>query len=166
MKILHLSLLFISSILFFSCQESDADLAKSFNKIPPTGIESILKDSGFSSLRYQHHTGENNITWKDFHQNYLESVSKYKDHENWNSYSSSLIRQIFLQTKLLDDINKDNYSILETYLEELKSMQPAYPKIHYLILKKLQPFVEHDKIEAIAISVYQKANKQMQKSKS
>ncbi len=165
MKSINLSLIFISSLFFFSCQENDTNLPNSFNKIPLNKIESIIKDSGLSALRNQHQSGDTKITWNAFHENYLESVSKYKNHENWNSYSSNLINYLVLRTNLLDDINQDNYSILETYSEELKSLQTAYPKTHYLILKKLQLFVKHEKIENIAKSVYKKASKQMQKAK-
>jgi hypothetical protein len=115
----------------------------------------LIQDSGIKSLKAE------KAPWEVFHQNYIEVTSKYENHPNLNAYISSLIYHQILKTSILEEVNSENYSILETYLMELRSLTNPYTKINYLIIDALTPYLERNKLQEIAkISIDKAMNKQ------
>ncbi len=165
MKTLTLLLL---TLLFFSCAKNEIILPD--EELIQIGrndfIGEITTETGLRSLQNEFKSGSQDLTWEDFHENYLTSAERYKYHEDWNIYFSTLILFQMKETSMLEDINADNYTVLEMYLEELKLLDTAYPKFHYQILSTLKPFMTKEKIASYALMSYEKGLAQKEKAKS
>ena len=154
--------------IFFSCAKNEILLpeVESTQVGRNDFIGEITTETGLQSLKLDLMSGNQDITWEDLHENYLTAVEKYKNHEDWNIYFSSLILFQMEKTSILEDINADNYTILETYLEELKLLNTAaYPKFHYQMLSTLKPFMTKEKIASYAMNSYKKGVEEKEKSK-
>lgn len=161
-------ILLIISSMFFSCFNNEItslEVAKT-QSIENNEITNLLSASGLQSLKLDLKKGNKDLTWESFHDNYLTSVEKYKNHENWNSYVSSLIVFQMKETSILEEINADNFGILETYLDELKPLHNAYPKFHYQMLSTLKPFVAKEKIASYAMNSFEKGTAQKESEKN
>ncbi len=119
-------------------------------------ISSLLEDSGLIELK------RNVGTWNEFHENYLQTVITYKNHDYLHSYKSNLINHQILNTSILKDINAENFEVLEIYLEDLKHFKSAYPQVNYLILDKIKPFINEDLVKSLAKHSYEKGMNQKQ----
>lgn len=168
MKNLNSIILFIIFSIFFSCANNEITPIEDVKtqSIENNEITNLLVESGLQALKLDLKKGNTDLTWNDFHQNYLKSVEKYRNHEKWNTYASSLIVFQMKETSILENINADNYTILEMYLEELKSLRNAYPKFHYQMLSTLKPFMAKEKIASYAMGSYEKGVVQKENEKN
>ncbi len=168
MKTLNIFILVVILSVLSSCTNNEitsSEITKT-QSIENNKITNLLAESGLQGLKLDFKKGNTDLTWNDFHEHYLKSFEKYKNHENWNSYVSSFLVFQLKETSILENINADNYSILELYLEEFKSLRNAYPKFHYQMLSILKPFMAKEKIASYAMKSFEKGIAQKESAKN
>ena len=138
--------LYMFVFLFSSCLNEEIKHSPKEISTPilENGITALVNNSGLVELKRK------NASWHEIHENYLKTIQTEKDNEFLVSYKSNLISHQILNTSLLNELNSDNYQILETYLDEMKEMNNPYPKMNYLALTAIKPYVDNDYIQSLA----------------
>ncbi len=155
-------------LIISSCTNYNSEISTDpqTNIVEKDSTFDLLKESGLNTLKLKYHSGDEDITWESFYENYKEATLKNHDHKSWRKYISSLLSFQILETPMLENINSENYVILQEYLEELSQLKSGYTKLNYLLIDKLQTYVDGQSLTPYAKSSIDKAIDGQSKAKA
>lgn len=168
MKKYYLTIIVGLLLIISSCTNNNSEISAAplTNIVEKDNTFDLLKESRLNTLKLKYHNGDEDITWESFYENYKETALKNHEDKSWRKYISSLLSFQILETPMLENINSENYDILQKYLEELSQLKSGYTKLNYLLIDKLQAYDDTQSLIPYAKSSIDKALAGQSKAKA